>query len=284
MKGFAPSARDSAELPKSQQITVMNYDSDVTRIKNRINLDQNLFSFLLEGEKSVHYAGKYVSIKPNQFLLLSAGNCLMSEKIASDAGRYRSILIFFDNAVLADFFIRHPYIIASPVAHEDAFLMFEKDPFLINYTNSLGHILEAGQSLSPRIQKVKLEELLLYLSDKYPGHIQKLRTMGQRAADELVIHQAITANLDNPVSVEELAFLCHVSLSTFKRRFAKIYGTSPNKWLLNKRMQRAADLLKQKDVNASEIYYELGYENLSSFVQSFKQIYGITPKQFQLSK
>jgi len=49
-------------------------------------------------------------------------------------------------------------------------------------------------------------------------------------------------------------------------------------------MQRAADMLKQKDVNASEIYNDLGYENLSGFVQSFKQIYGVTPKQYQLSK
>jgi len=74
-----------------------------------------------------------------------------------------------------------------------------------------------------------------------------------------------------------------MSLSTFKRRFMKIYRTSPNKWLLEKRMQKAAQLLKGGDLKASEIYCELGYENLSSFIQSFKQIYGITPKQYQLS-
>lgn len=93
----------------------------------------------------------------------------------------------------------------------------------------------------------------------------------------------LTAHLDHPVTVEELAFLCHTSLSTFKRRFAKIYGTSPNKWLLEKRMQKAARLLKQGEYKASDIYVDLGYENLSSFVQSFKQVYGITPKQYQLS-
>ncbi|WP_420152093.1 helix-turn-helix domain-containing protein, partial [Siphonobacter sp.] len=79
------------------------------------------------------------------------------------------------------------------------------------------------------------------------------------------------------------AFLCHTSLSTFKRRFAKIYGTSPNKWFLEKRMQKAAQLLKQGDYKVSEVYYEIGYENLSSFIQSFKQVYGVTPKQYQLA-
>jgi AraC-like DNA-binding protein len=74
-----------------------------------------------------------------------------------------------------------------------------------------------------------------------------------------------------------------MSLSTFKRRFARIYGTSPNKWLLEKRMQKAAQMLKQSECKVSEIYFELGYENLSSFIQSFKQVHGITPKQYQLS-
>ncbi|MCF0075574.1 hypothetical protein LZD49_34190 [Dyadobacter sp. CY261] len=85
----------------------------------------------------------------------------MSEKVASEAGRYRNTHLFFDNAVLADFFIRHSQVIGSPVAHEDPFLVFGKDLFLINFTDSLGHILEAGQSLSQGIEKVKLEELLL---------------------------------------------------------------------------------------------------------------------------
>ncbi|WPV64040.1 helix-turn-helix transcriptional regulator [Chitinophaga sp. LS1] len=74
-----------------------------------------------------------------------------------------------------------------------------------------------------------------------------------------------------------------MSLSSFKRKFARIYGNSPNKWLLEKRMERAAKMLRHEHRKASEIYYELGYENLSSFIQSFKQIYGITPKQYQLN-
>ena len=85
------------------------------------------------------------------------------------------------------------------------------------------------------------------------------------------------------MTVEEMAFLCHMSLSTFKRRFAIIYGTSPNKWLLEKKMQKAAQLLKQGDFKVNELYFELGYENLSSFIHSFKLFHGVTPKQFQLS-
>lgn len=278
-----PDSVDSKNV--MEPVSLMCYNSDVVSINTKIKLRQNLFSFLLEGQKSVHYAGTEVRIDPSAFLLLSSGNCLMSEKIAASNGRYRSILLFFDNKLLTDFFIRHPHVhkASKNENKETPFLIFEKDPFLINFIDSLGFILGTKKPLSSEMQKLKLEELLLYLSQQYPEKIQQLRNLGYKADEDLLIRQAITGSIDNVVTVEELAFLCHMSLSTFKRRFMKIYSTSPNKWLLEKRMQKAAQLLKEGDLKASEIYCELGYENLSSFIQSFKQIYGITPKQYQLA-
>ena len=99
-------------------------------------------------------------------------------------------------------------------------------------------------------------------------------------ATDRQLQAAVENNLTYSVTVEELAFLCNMSLSTFKRRFARIYGTSPNKWLLQRRMQQAI-LLLQQQAKPSEIYFQLGYENHSSFSQSFKQAYGITPREFQ---
>lgn len=286
-KSIVPANLHSADSQNvMDQVSIMRYNSDVVSINARIKLRQNLFSFLLEGQKSIQYAGtQQVKINPDQFFLLSSGNCLMSEKIAATGGRYRSILFFFDNKVLADFFIRHPRAlqVSTQKNNEEPFLVFEKDAFLINFIESLGFMLASGQPSSAEMRNVKLEELLLYLSEYYPEKIRQLRNFNYQTDDDLLIRQAITTNIYNAVTVEELAFLCHMSLSTFKRRFARIYGTSPNKWLLEKRMQKAAQLLKQGECKASEIYFELGYENLSSFIQSFKQVHGITPKQFQLS-
>ena len=89
------------------------------------------------------------------------------------------------------------------------------------------------------------------------------------------------ANLIKNISLEELAFLCNISLSTFKRRFEKIYGMSPSKWMLQKRMEIAKDLLQHYNEKPGEVYHQVGYENHSSFSQSFRQIFGVTPKEFQ---
>lgn len=274
----------SAPATQAEPVVIYQYASQLASTKTRISLQQNLFSFLLEGEKKVEYAGASVQSKPGQFLLLSAGNCLMSEKTAGPSGTYKSILIAFDNHILADFLSRHSS--SSPSrpcnAQKEPFLRFEQDDFLANYLESLRLLVASGLP-TPAMRLLKLEELLSYLEQTCPGQLQKLHTKRGESSDELLIRQAVTAGIDQPVTVDELAFLCNISVSTFKRRFAKLYGHSPTKWMLEKRMQKAARLLSQEKRKASEIYDELGYENLSSFIQSFKHVYGLTPKQYQVA-
>jgi AraC-like DNA-binding protein len=282
-----PSHQQTPAAPElKRKSVIVRYNSDIATTNSKVTLVQNLFSFLLEGNKSVQYAGTKVTINTNQFFLLSAGNCLMSEKIAAPGGQYRSILFFFDDELLTDFFIRHPAAVIQSQKgkqQEEPFLVFEKDAFLTNFIDSLGLILASGQSLSQELQSVKLEELLVYISGCYPELISRLHSYNYNSDRDFLIRQAVAANIYNCITVEELAFLSNTTRSTFKRRFASIYGTSPNKWFLEKRMQKAAQMLKGGNFSASEIYMELGYENLSSFIKSFKQIYGTTPKQYQLN-
>ena len=275
--------RKPTEKSRTKTSDIIRYNSDLNTINSKITLDQNLFSFLLEGSKSVQYAEKKVTINPNQFFLLSAGNCLMSEKTSTSNGKYRSILFFFDNELLTDFFTRH----AMPIKHSksepnnEPFLVFEKDSFLTNFVNSLELILSTSTSLSQELQSVKLEELLLYLSSCYPQVLNKLYDNSYPSERDILIRKVVAANMYQVITVEELAFLCCMTLSTFKRHFADLYGISPGKWFQQQRMQKAAEMLRNSNLDLSEIHLELGYENLSSFIQSFKQIYGTTPKQYR---
>ncbi|WP_244620327.1 helix-turn-helix domain-containing protein [Chitinophaga japonensis] len=275
----APVKRDD------KQVSIYRYRTSKPAPRASISLQQNLVTFLLSGEKTVHFAGTQVAVKPHQFVMLAAGNCLMSEKIVAEDGDYHSILFFFDSKLLSDLFSRHALLPGEQTGQpvNPPFLLFEKDAFLENFTRSLDYLLQDDKLAHHDLQKVKLEELFLYLAIQYPGQMQQIRSMSHEANDDRIVRQAVTAHVNSNVTVEELAFLCNMSLSTFKRRFARIYGNSPNRWLLEKRMERAAEMLRQGDHKASEICYELGYENLSSFIQSFKRVYGITPKQYQLS-
>lgn len=77
--------------------------------------------------------------------------------------------------------------------------------------------------------------------------------------------------------LRQLAQAAGRSLSTFRRDFLKEFGTTPGKWLLNKRLDEAYRLIKQKGLQPSSFLWELGFESFSHFSRSFKARFGIQP-------
>jgi AraC-like DNA-binding protein len=228
-------------------------------------------------------------VHPSQVLLLGAGNCLMSEKVATPGGSYHSLLLLFDPALLRDFFSRHAAWLGQATAAPSVsqpLLLLAADEFLQAYVRSLDCLLSpAGGAVPAPLLHAKLEELLVYLALYQPEQLAPLRHLGQAGSEELRVREAVMAHLASPgpVSVAELAFLCHMSTSTFKRRFAQLYDSSPGRWLLHQRMAQAARQLRPAGRPVGEVAAELGYEDLSSFIQAFKQVHGRTPKQYQLA-
>ena len=80
------------------------------------------------------------------------------------------------------------------------------------------------------------------------------------------------------LKINDYATLTGRSVSTFNREFKRLYGTTPNKWLIEKRLSKAHGLLRDTNLNVTQVSMEVGYENISHFIESYKKVYGITPK------
>jgi len=263
--------------------SIYDYASDKQAPRNKIFLPENLISLLEQGEKIVYYANNKTTITDNHFAILSSGNCLMTEKLPVN-NSYRSTMLFFGNTALTTFFVKYASIInkisPKPDNEKKPFLVFEKDEFIRNYIASLKLIQQKPASFSDKIIELKFEELMLHLLEKYPNEILSFQTKNQEEYSDFEIRKAVELNITNNLTLEELAFLCHTSVSTFKRKFVKLYNETPSQYFLKQKMEIAKSLLLQNE-NPSEVFYKVGYENHSSFSQSFKQIFGISPKQFQ---
>ncbi|WP_426478264.1 helix-turn-helix domain-containing protein [Chryseobacterium sp. CBSDS_008] len=70
-------------------------------------------------------------------------------------------------------------------------------------------------------------------------------------------------------------------MSAFKRDFQKIFGIPPRQWLQLRRLKEAHFLLTQKGRSVSDIYLDLGFENLSHFSFAFKKQFGYPPSSLQ---
>lgn len=264
------------------QAFIYPYRTDKSTIKNRVVLTTHLFSFLTEGGKEIVISNEKLKLEETHFALITAGNCFMSETI-SENRKYASTLIFFTNELLQAFHISHQQkineIIKKRKIQNKEVLHFKYDDFTKAFVQSLAFL----PLNSTELIKLKLQEILLYLLETQPEELCSLFATVQNANDDLLFKNIVDSNIDSNLSVQELAFLCNVSLSTFKRKFTRIFNDSPTNWIRQKRMERAAFLLTYNKERPSDIYLRLGYENFSSFTQSFKSIYGKTPKEYQSS-
>lgn len=267
-------------------LRISGYVSHKEAQRNKILLQQNFINFLEKGEKVLHYANKATVVTDSHFAILSSNNCLMTEKLSDDK-EYRSTLFFFSNEKLTDFFVKYDSpikkIASKTEKPEEPFLVFEKDEFIRNYISSLKIIQQKTPSISSPLLQLKFEELMLHLLEKYPREILSFQTRNLGEYSDFEIKKAVEQNITNNLTLDELAFLCHTSISTFRRKFLKLYGLAPSQYFLQRKMELAASMLLQNE-NPSEVFYKVGYENHSSFSQAFKQVYGKSPKQFQQQK
>jgi AraC family transcriptional regulator, exoenzyme S synthesis regulatory protein ExsA len=267
---------------KAEDLFIYNYVAEKQVGRNKIFLQHNLITLLEQGEKVVHYANRATVVKDTQFALLSAGNCLMTEKLPVN-NSYRSTMLFFDTTELTKFFVKYASVInkaaTKSVKNDKPFIVFEKDAFIRNYTASLKFI-QSGTAFSDKRVELKFEELMLYLVETYPTEMLSFQTRSLDEYSDLEIRKAVEQNITSNLTLEELAFLCNTSVSTFKRRFQKIYTVAPRQYFLQRKMEIATTLLLQNE-NPGEVFHQVGFDNHSSFSQSFKQVYGISPKQYQ---
>ena len=79
------------------------------------------------------------------------------------------------------------------------------------------------------------------------------------------------------VDLEQVAAVCDLSLSHFARAFRQTYGKPPYRWLIERRIDKAKDLLMNTRLPLSDIAVRCGFTDQSGFNRSFKRMYGITP-------
>jgi AraC-like DNA-binding protein len=253
------------------------YDFKMTNdvVKSKVNLGMNMFSFLQVGKKQVHFAGTSVAVNKDQSLLLKKGNWLWTELLDLETIYYCK-LFFFSEKILKEFLEKHTEN-KDLVKDEIPYFIIGNDAYISSYLNSLSTISEAPTVFMENLLSVKFEELMLYLLQKY-GKKFEVYLYSLIVKETSSFKKIVESKIHSNLKLEEIAFLCHMSLSTFKRHFISEYKVSPGKWLQDKRLQKAKDTLEQGDLKPSDIYLDFGYNNLSNFSIAFKNKFGFSPK------
>ena len=160
-------------------------------------------------------------------------------------------------------------------------------PCVIHGAYAVSHIFEELYAVPEKIKrpyfKVKILELLLYLEALelpknpverpyfYKTQVEKIKAVGQ----------FIIQHMDENFTQEELSRRFDIPLTTMKKCFKSVFGTTIGNYLLEYRMNQAAVMLIHKDISVAEISGCVGYDSPSKFAIAFRKVMGMSPTEYR---
>ena len=91
----------------------------------------------------------------------------------------------------------------------------------------------------------------------------------------------IDARYREPLDVAAIARAAHLSPAHFSREFRRTFGETPHRYLLTRRMERAASLLRQTDRSVADICLTVGLTSVGSFTTTFGRTFGMSPTAYR---
>jgi AraC-like DNA-binding protein len=209
------------------------------------------------------------------FYLVRRNQLLKYTKIPPAHGEFKSLSIFLDQETLRKFGAEHNVTAKRHVV--GTMIAIEKNTVLETFLHSLMQYHETQGFNNKAVIELKVKECLLLLLQFQPDLANVLFDFSEPGKIDL--ESFMNRNYHFNVGLERFAYLTGRSLATFKRDFEKLYHLSPHRWLLQKRLQEALFLIKEKGKSSSDIYLDLGFEDLSHFSYVFKKQFGVSPTE-----
>jgi transcriptional regulator GlxA family with amidase domain len=94
----------------------------------------------------------------------------------------------------------------------------------------------------------------------------------------------IDAHLDENITLADLARSSNLSLYYFATLFRRSMGVSPHRYILNLRVSRARELLRNTGLSVLDVSLDLGFQHQNNFARAFRRITGMTPTGFRRNK
>ncbi len=236
---------------------------------------------VVSGKKTWHTAEGVWRGRPGETLFFKKGATIVEQHFEENV----CLLMLFISDALLRSTVReitgslHPKVVDhAPIKTA---LRVENDVALAALFQSMRTYLAAAQKPPEPLVRLKLKELVMSVlaSGMNPELAAYFRRIG--ASDSPPVAEIMEANFRYNLSLEEYARLCHRSLSSFKREFRLQFQESPGKWLLQRRLNFSATLLRNSQMSVTEIAFESGFEDVSHFSRVFKARFGAPPLTYR---
>jgi AraC-like DNA-binding protein len=249
-------------------------------ISNEQFISEHFFLYLIAGSMLAYDGNKEYTIKAGDYGIARRNHLAKYSKQRVDE-RFEKVVIIFDQAFLQSFKASHKLPIGK-VSSTDAIMRLDKSHLVDHFIQSLTPYFDKKGIIDNEFFDVKRSELLLILLKEKPELANVFFDEG--SPEKIDLEAFMNRNFRFNVTLKRFAYLTGRSLTSFKRDFEQIFHETPSRWLVQKRLREAHFLLEKKGRKASDVYLEVGFEDLSHFSFAFKKLFGVAPTQLATVK
>jgi len=239
-------------------------------------VEEHVLSYQVSGTLTVNDGQKQETFIPGDYRFIRRNNLVKFLKEPPPNGEFRSVSVYFDQQLLRNLSVEYG-MKAESQFYGDTVVRLKPHPLFKNYIDSLAPYQQPGFEINSKLQEIKIREGIFILLQCNPELKDSLFDFSDPGKIDL--KGFMEQNFHFNVQLQRFAYLSGRSLATFKRDFEKIFNSSPSRWLQQRRLQEAYYQIKEKGRTASEVYLELGFEDLSHFSFAFKNKYGVAPSR-----
>ncbi|EGK00215.1 AraC family transcriptional regulator [Dysgonomonas gadei] len=261
-----------------QDVSVVESCTKAHNIKKVMFLQGHLLLFVLEGTFKIKLGEEHFEVNKNEMILLPKFRSIEAWKFGNPENNYafESMMFFIKDDFLLDFLKSENLRLFKDREPAPVFVRPFKER-LLKFLESIKPYFHDKEEININLYRIKMMELLYDLAQTDKKLLLQLIQLKSRQPTD--IPKVIEENYLNPISLRELAYLSGRSLSSFRRDFEAIYHVSPGKWIQEKRMEKAKELLSVTEMTIADICYAIGYENISHFSRLFKSFWGHNPSE-----
>lgn len=233
-----------------------------------------------EGAKLLSSDDK-ISVNKKEAVLLKCGTYFLDMVKNSEDETMEVIAFHLFPDILKDLFVNElPALIERNTRKPETRLVIPEDT-IAKFIESLEFYFKNPTLVSEELLGLKIKELILLLvQTKNVDSILEL-VSDLYSSRTISLKKVIDLHLYSNLTMAELAKMCKLSLSSFKREFKKIFDDSPANYMLNAKLSKARELLRISDLPINEVAYEIGFNDPLYFTRQFKKKVGTSPSAYR---
>lgn len=255
----------------TKEIKLSSYEDKL--FKSDLMFDDHMLIWFISGKTKIIQTDKTFHFKTRDIFLIPRNQLATIINYPTNGQPHKTVVMHLSIERLKKFYEKID--VKHKETPEQTIYSFSNHPLLESCLASLMPYFDVKGEFPENIATLKIEEAISILREIDKSVDNVLANFDSPGKVDLI--NFMERNFMFNMPMEKLGYLTGRSLSTLNRDFKKLFNTTPQKWLIKKRLELAYYQLTEKNKKPTEVYLEVGFEDLSHFSFAFKNQYGVPP-------